>query len=519
MRYLLTILITLASIGNLMAGPGIDLTFCRAQWSFSPDKVYISGKVMFNFKSTAAPINSIDFDLSSHLHVDKVMYHNAAVTFKHKANQLVITLPDSIMAGIVDSVEIEYSGKPVATCFGSVAFDKTDKIAWTLSEPHGARDWWPCRQNLLDKIDSMDIYITCPAAYKVAANGLLIDYIEAGDQHTAHYQVRHPINYYTVGMAVGQYDTTEGAAVMANGDRVGVIDYYYRSMSYDMKNSRYIANFLNFFSDYWCPYPYADEKYGQVYIKGIGSFESQTISVLSQGDIGTMAHELAHQWFGNYVTCNGWRNLWLHESFASFAELLMIEKFYSDLTIGWKEYTINSALTSKRAIYAADTVNSHVLFDIPTTYSKSAMTLLMLRSEIGADAFQKGCRNILEKFGNGFASIDDACQCFEAAADTSLTDFFNRWIHGIGYPIYKITSDQKDADNVTITIKQTTSHPSVKFYPLHVTVRLTGGDNEKDVRLYHTEPTQQFVVPVGFKVENVIFDPEREILCKWSYKR
>ena len=519
MRYLLTIMITLASIGNLMAGPGIDLTFCRAQWSFSPDKVYISGKVLFNFKSTAEPISSIDFDLSNHLRVDKVMYHNTAVPFKHKANQLVITLPGSITAGVVDSIEIEYSGKPVASSFGSIGFDKTDRIAWTLSEPYGARDWWPCRQNLLDKIDSMDIYVTCPAAYKVAANGLLQGYTEAGDQHTAHYQVRHPINYYTVGLAVGQYDFTEGAAVMANGDRIGIVDYYYQSMNYNMKNSRHIANFLNFFSDYWCTYPFADEKYGQAFIKGTVSFESQTMSVMSQSDIGTMAHELAHQWFGNYVTCKGWQNVWINEAFATFAELLMIEKFYSDLTIGWKDYTINSALTAKRAIFAADTTNPSILFDVPTTYSKSAITLLMLRSEIGADAFQKGTRAILEKFGNGFATIDDARQCFEAAADTSLADFFNRWIHGIGYPIYKIISDQKGADNVTITIKQTTSHPSVKFYPLHVTVRLIGGDNEKDVRLYNTEPVQQFVVPVGFKIENVIFDPEREILCKWSYKR
>lgn len=471
---------------------------------------------MFNFKPTTDSTVSIDFDLSNHLRVDKILYHNEPISFKHKQNKLVIALPDKLIKGVIDSVEIEYHGKPIASGFGSLGVDKKCHLAWTLSQPYGARDWWPCRQNLLDKIDSMDIYVTCPTKYKVATNGRLIGYTDDGDQHTAHYDLRHPANYYTVDIAVGLYDIAEAAATLSDGSKIELIDYYSPMMDYNVKKQKHVANFINFFSDYWIHYPFADEKYGQVMISSKVSFETQTMSFLSQTDIGTMAHELAHQWFGNYVTCGGWKNLWINEAFATFGELLILEKYYSDLSIEWKKYTINNALSSKRAIFNVDTLNPELLFDVSTIYNKSAMTLLMLRNEIGAEAFQKGCRLILEKYANGFATIADAQQCFETAADTSLTDFFKNWIYGIGHPIYTIKYERAAPGKTTINIKQTTSHSSVKFYPMHVTVRLEGKDDYKDVQLYHINPIQDFVVDTDFEVENVIFDPECDILCKWN---
>lgn len=497
----------------------IDVTYCQCHWWFSPDAVYISGSVTTHFKPTAAAVGTIDFDLSKHLRVDSVTQRGKRLAFTHKSNKLLVTLPATVAVGATDSVTVHYCGKPVPTCFGSVGFDKKTQTAWTLSQPHGGRDWWPCRQNLLDKIDSMDIDVTCPTKYKVASNGVLTGYTESGDQHTAHYRLRHPANFYTVGIAVGVYNTTESKTTLATGDTVELINYDWTTPQFDENALQHLGNFINYFSDYWIPYPFADEKYGQVTVDAHASIEHQTISFLRNTDIGVMAHELAHQWFGNYVTCKGWSNLWFNEAFATFGELMIIEKFYSDLAIEWRKYTINSALAAKKAIYAAnDTANANSLFDVDTRYNKSAMTLVMLRNEIGNEAFQKGCRLILERYANGFASIEDARQCFEQAADTSLSEFFSRWIYGIGHPIYTIKRGKTVNGKTTITIKQTTSHPSVKFYPLHVTVRLSGEGQQKDVRLYHTQPQQQFVIETDFKVDSVLFDPECEIVCKCFYR-
>lgn len=519
MRRLVTILMTFALISGWEVQAQIDITYCRAHWSFSPDAVYISGAVTTHFKSCASAVGKIDFDLSNHLRVDSVLQGDKRLTFKHKSNSLMITLPANVEAGVVDSVTIYYHGKPVPTGFGSIGLDKINKAVWTISEPYGGRDWWPCRQNLLDKIDSMDIYVTCPTKYKVASNGKLMGYKEDGNSHTAHYKQRHPANYYTVAIAVGDFNTAETKAELTCGDTVEITDYYLPSMEYADKNLRYISNFMDFFSNYWTPYPFADEKYGQVYVNAKVSIEHQTMSFLAYSDIGVMAHELAHQWFGNYVTCSGWRNLWVNEAFATFAELMIIERFYSDLAIEWKKFTLQNALTAKRAIFNADTTNAHLLFDVATIYNKSALTLLMLRNEIGNEAFQRGGRMIIEQYANGFATIDDARKCFETAADTSLVDFFDKWTNGIGYPIYTVKCGKTENGKTTINIKQTTSNSSVSFYPLHVTVRLIGKDDQqKDVRLHHISPKQDFVVETDFNVEDIVFDPECDILCKWSKK-
>lgn len=520
MRRLVSILMTFALTTGWQVQAQIDVTYCRAHWSFSPDAVYISGSVTTNFKPSSAAISTIDFDLSNHLRVDSVTQRGKRLSFKHKSKKLVITLPANVEKGATDSVSVYYHGKPVPTCFGSVDFDKNKQTAWTISEPYGARDWWPCRQNLLDKIDSMDIYVTCPVKYKVASNGVLTGYTEAGDIHTAHYRLRHPANYYTVGIAVGVFNTAEGKAELSCGDTVDIIDYYSPLDKYDDKNLRYISNFMDFYSNYWTPYPFADEKYGQVFINSKVSIEHQTMSFLCFSDIGVMAHELAHQWFGNYVTCGGWRNLWLNEAFATFGELMIIERFYSDLAVEWKKYTQQSALTSKRAIFTSDTASANLLFDVATIYNKSAMMLLMLRNEIGAEAFQKGSRSIIEQYANGFATVDDARKCFETAADTSLTDFFDKWARGIGYPIYTVKCGETENGKTTVNIRQITSNTSVDFYPLHVTVRLIGKeDQQKDVRLHHIKPKQDFVVETDFEVEDIVFDPESDILCKWSKRR
>lgn len=519
MRRFKILIVTILTLIGLQSSAQIDVTYCRTHWWFSPEAVYISGSVTTHFKPCAEAIGSIDFDLSKHLRVDSVTQRNSHLTFTHKANKLVITLPANVAAGSTDSVTVYYHGKPVPTCFGSVGFDKETNSAWTLSQPHGGRDWWPCRQNLTDKIDSMDIYVTCPAKYKVASNGVLTGYSKNGEQHTAHYRLRHPANFYTIGIAVGIYNTTESNTLLATGDTVKLIDYYWPTAQYDGKTLIHIANFINFFSDYWIPYPYADEKYGQITVKSNASIEHQTIAFLSYTDIGVMAHELTHQWFGNYVTCKGWRNLWLNEAFATFGELLIIEKYYSDLAIEWRKYIHKSALMAKKSIYAInDTAITNSLFDVDTRYNKSAMTLVMLRNEIGHEAFQKGSRMILERYANGFASIDDARQCFEQAADTSLTDFFNSWIYGIGHPIYTIKHSKTVDGKTTITIRQNTSHTSVDFYSLHVTIRLSGEGQQKDVTLHHTQQVQQFVVETDFNVEDVLFDPECEILCKCNYR-
>jgi len=169
-----------------------DLKYHRFQWYIHPAVNYIQGAVTSYFRPTVSGFNEIDFDLSNNLVVDSVIYHGASVLFGQFAGDaLHILLPAVVPINALDSVKVYYQGSPIGGGFGS--FVQTEHngtpVIWTLSEPFGAKDWWPCKQSLNDKVDSIDVIVTTPQAYRVASNGLLIEEIQSDTNKIYHWQV------------------------------------------------------------------------------------------------------------------------------------------------------------------------------------------------------------------------------------------------------------------------------------------------------------------------------------------
>lgn len=514
---ILKICLLISSI-SASAQNNFDIIYCRANWTLSPDTLYIEGNVTTHFKPLSG-CNKIDFDLASNMIVDSIVNYNGKLTYTFTDNKIVINLENKLTPELTDSITIYYHGSPISTGYGSFKIDKKHKTLWTLSESYGAKDWWPCRQNLYDKIDSIDIYVKCPMEYEVASNGILISDVADNEWHTVHYKEQHPITYYMVGVAVGVYEIHKSKALLHEQKIMETIDYVWPDTRYSNENLIYISNLLNLFGNYFIPFPFSDEKYGQAQINWDGGIEHQTMTFLYDFEPVIMAHELAHQWFGNYVTCKGWRNIWINEGFASYSEYLALKQFYPNDTTRWKLYNLQYALKSINSIYVEDTTNIDSIFDKSTTYCKGAMVMAMLRNEIGDKAFFNGCRDLLKQHADGFASVDDAKNCFESAADTCLTEFFNNWIYGKGHPIYDVIYNTNDHGMLNVSICQTTSCNSTKFFPMHVTLRIIGENNQLDVKLHNTSPQQCFTIPIDFDVINVIFDPMTVILCKSKVTR
>src|SRR5438094_3174987 len=192
---------------NSVASANFDVNFYRCEWDVDPAVRYIKGKVTSYFTITAAT-NSITYDLHAALTVDSVLFRGNLVSFQHGAdNGVTIQLPQMLPVNQRDSVSIFYQGIPVTDGFGSFATSVQDgtPVMWTLSEPYGAKDWWPCKNASADKADSIDILITHPDTYTSSSNGLLTDQWTNSGKITDYWKHRYPIASYLVAFAVTNY--------------------------------------------------------------------------------------------------------------------------------------------------------------------------------------------------------------------------------------------------------------------------------------------------------------------------
>ena len=260
--------------------------------------------------------------------VDSVKQNNIPLSFEHLNNNLKITFHHTLPAGTLDSVSIYYQGVPPNTGFGSFITSIHAGVPgmWTLSEPYGSRDWWPCKNGLDDKADSIDVIITSPSQYSAASNGLRQDIQIEGSNTITHWKHRYPIATYLICMAVTNY------AEFENTVQVGSITLPMQTFCYPENLAAFQANTplvlatLQYYSSIFGNYPFIKEKYGQVQFGWGGGQEHQTSTFIISPEEGLMAHELGHQWFGDKITCGSWQDIWLNEGFATHLASMDFEK-------------------------------------------------------------------------------------------------------------------------------------------------------------------------------------------------
>ncbi|NOQ91799.1 MAG: peptidase M1, partial [Flavobacteriaceae bacterium] len=219
-----------------------DLKYHRLEWQVDPAKAFIEGVVTSYFKATDN-LNRITFDLADNMTVTNVSQRSVNLSFSQNSNdELIITLPSTQNLGVLDSLTITYSGNPISSGFGSFEINthgsSNTPVLWTLSEPYGAKGWWPCKQDLIDKIDSIDIFITHPKQYKAASNGLLKSETISGDNTTAHWKHKYPIPAYLIAIAVTDYSVYNDHVAIGDFD---VVNYVYPETLQATKNATAIT--------------------------------------------------------------------------------------------------------------------------------------------------------------------------------------------------------------------------------------------------------------------------------------
>ena len=307
------------------AGANFDIKYHRFEWRVNPAYRYIKGAVTTYFKAVQ-PFSLMTFDLDNALRVDSVKQRNNLLTFNQIAATkiLEVTLSQPLVAGALDSITVYYQGQPPTSGFGSFSQRlrlNTKPEIWTLSEPYGSRDWWPGKSDLIDKIDSIDVIVQCPPQYRVASNGLLIREININDTSKLfHWQHRYPIVNYLVAFAVTDYAQYVDKAKLSRGDSMNILNYVYtEELANSQAGSFKTANAMRLYDSLFVEYPFKKEKYGHAQCGFGGGQEHQTMSFMQNiTDAGLVAHELAHQWFGDKITCGSWKDIWLNEGFATY---------------------------------------------------------------------------------------------------------------------------------------------------------------------------------------------------------
>jgi aminopeptidase N len=496
-----------------------DLKYHRLEWTVDPAVKYISGCVTSYFQPVGAAMDTLYFDLSDSLTVDSVQYHGGAAAYTHLSGALLrITFPATINPGQLDSVSVWYHGAPVGTGFGSFiqGGHNGTPIIWTLSEPYGARDWWPCKNGITDKVDSLDMHLTAPLGNRVAGNGVLVSVTSAPGGETYHWRHRHPIATYLIAFAVTNY-IQYSDWVPYGGDTLEILNYIFPEDSANFAaNTPAQIGVMQLYDSLFGMYPFQDEKYGHAQFGWGGGMEHQTMSFVVNPDFELCAHELAHQWFGDKVTCGSWQDIWLNESWATYCSGLCYEHAVGG---GWtwddfKRMRIEFATSAPDgSVWCNDTTQVGRIFDGRLSYTKGAMVLHQLRWLIGDSAFFAGTRNYLAGIGYGFARTDDFKGHLEASSGRNLTGYFDDWYYGEGFPTYAVNWSQ-GVDTVRVELQQTASMPSsVPFFALPVPLKIHGGGQDTVVVLDNAVNGEVFSVPVGYAVDSITFDPERWLLA------
>lgn len=506
--------------GNSGTGANINVVYHRINWAINPNDATktITGTITTYFVTNTANVSAISFDLN------KTSFSNGSLSVTHHGNSctksfpssgnvniLNITLSSAIaMSGTLDSVTINYSGIPPAVSGAAEGYQRgsdagAGNYVMSLSESYEDRDWWPCKADMQDKIDSMDITVTVPWAtptaadtFWVACNGKLIDSTISGNSRSFTFKNRYPMASYLVSICVAKFNRYY-RSVNIGGTNVPVVYNLFRGKgSYtsilSKMDSMNLA--LSAFSNKFGHYPFKLEKHGFYEgLLGAAGMEHQTFSAIKTNyltDTRTLVHEMMHQWFGDNVTFSTWNDLWLAEGFARYSEALYYELVANQYNMAYLvRYELkNSALALNAQstwIPNTNTGTSDLIWNSnygSTVYERGSVIISMLRTLCGDTKFYQALTNYQTNRATSSATTDTLKNYFNYVLGTDISGFFDDYVGGsgtgsqtggVGNPVYTIQWNSPSVNNFVMkVVSQTQSSGSnVSYFNGPVTLHLT----------------------------------------------
>ncbi len=481
---------------------GLDL-------DLDPDATTLTGTVTVTAEVTGASLSVLDLNLTLGMAVSAATAGGSAVTPSRSGGVLTVNLDRTYTTGETVVVTVTYSGNPAGGAFGWSSHNGQDMI-WTLSEPFGARDWWPCKDLNSDKADSVDIRVTVPDHLVVASNGLVVSDVDNGSTRTTHWKSNYPIATYLVSLAIHPYTQySDWYTPQGGGDPMEVQFFIYPDhVGWVESTYALTVPMIDVFAQAYGEYPFVDEKYGHAEFTWGGGMEHQTLTSMGGWSEDLISHELAHQWWGDMVTCEDFGHIWLNEGFATWSEAYWAEQYYDFAK--YQQYMDYAAYYGSGTIFVEDPLAENI-FDGNLSYNKGSWVVHMLRGVLGDADFFAGLALYRGNHLYGSATTEQLQAALETVSGRDLTAFFQQWIYGEYFPIYSydwVTGPQPGEITVTITQEQTNT--GLFTMPIQLRVATTGG--AVDFTVENSQVVEDFVLTVPGTAESVVLDPDRWIL-------
>jgi aminopeptidase N len=487
----------------------------------------VDGTVRIQARPVMNPVTTLTFGLFDVMTLNSVRKTGGPFLSTSRGNNLVqVTLDRAYDMGELIDITVSYGGTPPNVNFGAFSFQThgagtptAGPIVSSLSEPDFAPAWWPCLDRPDDKaIVDMDLRV--PSTLTGVSNGLLVANILNGDgTRTFQWRSNYPISTYLVSVAISNYVTwTDFYAPVTGGPVMPVQHWVYPEKETAARTDLNVTvPMITFFSNTLGEYPFVAEKYGHALFPFNGGMEHQTVTsyggALIRGDHRydyIVAHELAHQWFGDAIGPAEWPEIWLNEGFATYGEVL------------WQEH-LGGAVAMRNYVASLDSrpFNCPVYDPLPecsdlfdhAVYDKGGWVLHMLRHVVGDSAFFQGMRNYVATYKMGNATTSQFRAVMEAASGQNLATFFDRWVVQMGEPSYSFgwTATLTQAGWVThvrIDQQQVTG-----LFDMPIDIRVTWSGGSQTFVVHNAAFAQDVALPpVPGQPTLVVFDPDLWIL-------
>ncbi len=516
-----------------------DVNYIHLDLKLTNDSTYIDGDVTTRAQVVGIPMSNYVFELDSALTVDHILVDGAPVTCNTSGDVRTVALSTPIMPGTIFTAEVVYHGNPYTTAsiFNGVGgINKIKSTRWgntvvfTQSESYHAKEWWPCKQSLRDKIDSVDVWITVPDSLKAGSNGVLTGITTIDASHKRYeWKERHPIDYYLISASVANYvDYSYYMHFTGSTDSMLIKNYIY-SNPLTLTTFKGVIDsvglMIDYFSKIYSRYPFWNEKYGHCMAPLNGGMEHQTMTTIGFfDDPAIVAHELSHQWFGDNVTCSTWSDIFVNEGVASYSEDLFRDHFHSRLEMVLdmmsKQADVRKADTG--SVYCEDTTVESRIFSNRFSYRKGACLLHMLRYVIDNDStFFQVYKSYQQEHKNANGSIEDFRIATKSitglyANGINIDTFFSQWAYKYGYPVYSAKWNRTGNDFYLLLKQIPKVSSSVACFKMPLDIMLHSTDRDTMIRIMADRPEQLYHFKVGASDSLVGIDPFHWVLDSFS---